>query len=354
MAAGTKPRRRRAGLSTHRSSFSWGRHRTLLAFLVVLGFFVSGTSGVVAYFLPAVTTALHVTGHATTGKGGTHGRTGSGTVQTANPPPPGQPFTVLLLGSDNDTKFPPSGVLTQTMILVRVDPQTHHAVMFSIPRDLWVPIASGGSAKIDAAYAYGGARDAVQTVQNDFNVAVNYWAWIGLGGLVTLVNQLPGGGVDLISQMPILDVQYPYDLTGNNPYANQRIAILPGPQRLNGVNALTYVRSRHGDILEDIARSQKQQELLVAIKDAAKHLNLADIPRIASSLGNEVATSLTPGQIGSIASLAKDFSTDNVTQIVMVDQYQGQYYTSETVSSQAALVPNWSAINALVAQNFPA
>lgn len=345
MAAGTRPRRRRAGLSTHRSTFSWGRHPALLAFLVVLGFAVSGISGAVAYFLPAVTAALNVTGHGAGNSGGhaTH----PGALGTATPAAPGKPFTVLLMGSDNDTKFRPSSVLTQTMILVRVDPTTHHVVMLSIPRDLWVPLSRGGSAKIDTAYADGGAAEAIQTVENNFNVTINYWAWIGLGGLVGVVNQL--GGVDLIAQMPILDVQYPYDLTGSNPYANQRISILPGPQRLDGVNALTYVRSRHGDILEDIARGQKQQELLVDLKDSVKQMNLADVPRIAGSLGNEVATSFGIGQIGAIASLAKDFSNGDVTQIVML----GKDYSSGTVGTESVLLPNWPAINALIAQNFP-
>ncbi len=346
MAAGNQPRRRRAGL--RRSGFAFGRHPILLAFLVVLGFLVAGTSGAVAYFLPAVTAAVKVTGQVTSGKGSK-----SPALQAAStPPPPGQPFTVLLLGSDNDAKFPQDGVLTQTMILVRVDPDTHSAVMLSIPRDLWVPIASGGTEKIDAAYEEGRAKDAVETVESDFNVAVNYWAWIGLGGLVNLVNQL--GGVDVISQMPVLDVQYPYDLSGSNPYANQRIAILPGPQRLDGVNALTYVRSRHGALLEDIARNQKQQELLVDIKDSAKHLNVTDIPRIASALGNEVRTDMSLTQISSIAGLAKDFSNGAVKEIVMLPPD----YTSGTElvngGTEDVLLPNWSNIDALMTKNFPA
>jgi len=308
---------------------------------------VAGTSGAVAYFLPAVTAAVKVTGQATSGRGSKN----PALRAASTPPPPGQPFTVLLLGSDNDTKFPKDGVLTQTMILVRVDPETHSAVMLSLPRDLWVPIASGGTEKIDAAYEEGRARDAVETVESDFNVAVNYWAWIGLGGLVNLVNQL--GGVDVIAQMPVLDVQYPYDLTGNNPYANQRIAILPGPQRLDGVNALTYVRSRHGALLEDIARNQKQQELLVDIKDSAKHLNVTDIPRIASALGNEVRTDMSLTQISSIAGLAKDFSNGEVKEIVMLPPD----YTSGTEqvngSTEDVLLPNWSSIDALMTTNFP-
>jgi len=83
----------------------------------------------------------------------------------AGPPPPGAPFTVLLLGSDEDTKFDPQHVLTQSMILLRVDPQQKTATMLSIPRDLWVPLgATGQNAKIDAAYSYGGSSAAIATV----------------------------------------------------------------------------------------------------------------------------------------------------------------------------------------------
>ncbi len=319
----------------------------MLGAVVVLGFLLSGTSGAVAYFLPALTTALRVTGHATEGKGVKGGKL---PPQPA-PPPPGQPFTVLLLGSDNDAKTQGGPVLTQTMILVRVDPTTKAVVMLSIPRDLWVPLASGGSAKIDAAYEQGQSEDAVQTVESDFKVSVNYWAWIGLNGLVGLVDQL--GGVDAIAQMPVLDVQYPYDLTGTNPYANQRIAVLPGPQRLDGVNALTYVRSRHGALLEDIARNQKQQELLVDIKDSAKHMNLTDIPRIASALGTEVSTDISLSEVGAIAGLARAFSNGDVKELVMLGSDYSSGQEQVNGATEDVLLPNWPAINSLVAQNFP-
>ncbi|MGH7697727.1 MAG: LCP family protein, partial [Candidatus Dormibacteria bacterium] len=289
MAAGTRPRRRRAGLTSQKSPFSWGRHRILLGLLLLVGFALSGAAGVVAYFLPAISAAINITGHPTTGNRGHAGlptpSPGSGGAGS------GQAFNVLLLGSDNDTKFEASRVLTQTMILVRVNPQLHSVVMFSIPRDLWVPLSGGGSNKIDTAYSDGGAAEAIQTVENNFGVSVNYWVWIGLGGLVKLVDDL--GGVNVVAQMPILDDEYPYDLGRGNPYAYDRIMVLPGPQRLGGVNALEYVRSRHGDVLSDIARSQKQQQLLLDIKSAANTLGLGDIPGIASSLSNIVKTDMS-------------------------------------------------------------
>jgi anionic cell wall polymer biosynthesis LytR-Cps2A-Psr (LCP) family protein len=117
------------------------------------------------------------------------------------------------------------------------------------------------------------------------------------------------------------------------------------------VDALEYVRSRHGDILSDIARSQKQQQLLLDIKSAAKTLGLADVPSIASSLGNSLKTDMQLTQVASLLPLAKAFSSGNITQVIMLSQD----YSSVTESDgEQALAPNWTAINALVAQYFPA
>lgn len=319
----------------------------LVAALLVFGFGISGVSGVVAYFLPAITAALNITGHQTTSNA--HGKNPRPTPTIPPITTPNQPINILLLGSDNDTKFEPDHVLTQTMIVVRVNPTAHTVVMFSIPRDLWVPIGDdGGDAKIDAAYADGGAAEAISTVQNNFRITINYWVWIGLGGLVQLVNDLHG--VNIVGQMPIMDDEYPYDLTGSNPYSQARIAILPGPQRLGGVVALEYVRSRHGDILSDIARSQKQQQLLLDIKAAAKDEGLADVPTIAGSLGNDMKTDMSISEVASLLPLAKTLSDGSVQQVIMTGS---PYFSGETIDGEDALVPYWPAINSLVAQYFP-
>jgi len=318
----------------------------LVAALLVFGFGISGVSGVVAYFLPAIGAALNITGHQTSPNGSKHPQS------TPTIPPtttPNQPINILLLGSDNDTKFVADHVLTQTMIVVRVNPTAHTVVMFSIPRDLWVPIGNGGGyAKIDAAYADGGAAEAITTVENNFRISINYWVWIGLGGLVQLVNDLHG--VNIAAQMPIMDDEYPADLTGSNPYLQARIAILPGPQRLGGVVALEYVRSRHGDILSDIARSQKQQQFLLDIKGAAKDEGLADVPTIAGSLGNAMKTDMSISEVASLLPVAKTLSDGSVQQVIMTGS---PYFSSQTIDGQDALLPYWPAINGLVSQYFP-
>ena len=162
-------------------------HPVRLVALTLFCLLLSGFAGAAAYFFPVVVAGV--------------GQTGQTVVVppsrspgvSATPPPSaaaGAPFTVLLLGSDDDSKFQADHVLTQSMILVRVEPATKHVTMLSIPRDLWVPLSTGGSAKIDAAYSYGGAAAAMATVERNFHVHVDEYAWIGLKGLIKLIDQL--------------------------------------------------------------------------------------------------------------------------------------------------------------------
>src|SRR5207237_8876388 len=116
---------------------------------------------------------------------------------TSSPSSPQQvgAFTVLLLGSDDDSKFLGDDVLTQSMILVRVMPATKTVVMLSIPRDLWVPLSTGGMGKIDGAYSYGRAGAAIATVQENFGVHINDYIWVGLLGLFRVIGDIVGRAI---------------------------------------------------------------------------------------------------------------------------------------------------------------
>jgi LCP family protein required for cell wall assembly len=321
--------------------------RSLVA-LFLIGLLTSGLSGALAYFLPVVATAYEQTGQAS-GQGADlpHPPSAAPAAATSTK---GSAFTVLLLGSDDDSKFESDHVLTQSMILVRVDPAAKHVTMLSIPRDLWVPLSVGDSAKIDAAYAYGGASTAVATVEQNFGIRVDDWVWVGLAGLVKLINYM--GGVDLTTSNPVLDDFYPADLENANPYAYKRVLVLPGPQHLDGLHALEYVRSRHGDIQEDFGRSQRQQQVLLALKAKAKGVNPADLPGIAASFNGEFKTSLNLTdlpRIRSLLALANQISDPSqVEQIVLVPPYT----SSAVIDGADVVIPNWSAILPLVRQRF--
>jgi LCP family protein required for cell wall assembly len=314
--------------------------------LVIVGFALSGALGAFVYFFPVFAAAAKQTGQ--------HGDLPTLAPVTATstptaPPAPGAPFTVLLLGSDDDEKFNPNHVLTQSMILVRVTPATGQVTMLSIPRDLWVPLSVGGSAKIDAAYSYGGATAAIATVQRNFHVHIDDYVWIGLKGLIRVIDLL--GGVDVITSNPVLDDFYPNDVTSSDPYDYQRIAVLPGPQHLNGTQALQYVRSRHSDIRGDFGRSFRQQQVLLALRTKAQYLSPADLPDLAAALSNEVKTSMGLDRLRQLLPVASRITLADVRQIVLVDGYG--YTIHEQISGQSALVPVWSRILPLVHQYYP-
>ncbi len=304
--------------------------------MVVLGFVLSGLIGLSAYFLPLFQTAATATA-------------GPGALPNLNPvQAPSQPFTVLLLGSDDDSKFEPDQFNTQSMILVRVDPTTKQATMLSIPRDLWVQLPAHGMGKISWAYRYGGAQGAIDAVQSTFKVHIDDYVWIGLNGLVRLIDKL--GGVNLQVTNPVMDDYYPADLNaGEDPYGYYRVAVLPGATHMDGVHALQYVRSRHGDVRGDFARSERQQQLLLAIKAQASHVNVADLPSLASAFNGEIKTSMGLDRMRAMLSIANDFSGPNVHHVVLVPPFTSEGFAGD----QSVVLPDWDRILPMVHQTFP-
>lgn len=306
---------------------------------------LSGFAGAAAYFFPVVVAGVGQTGQTVVVPPSRSPGVKSTPTQSAAP---GAPFTVLLLGSDDDSKFPADHVLTQSMILVRVEPATKHVTMLSIPRDLWVPLSTGGSAKIDAAYSYGGPSAAIATVERNFHVHVDEYAWIGLKGLIKLIDRL--GGVDLFVTNPVLDDFYPNDIDVTYIYGYKRVAVLPGAQHLNGSNALQYVRSRHNDINGDFGRSARQQQVLLAIKAKASTLSAADLPDIVDALKGEFKTSMGLDRVRSLLGVASAFDLANVKQIVL---YVPAFTSYGLISGQSVVLPHWPQILAVTKANFP-
>jgi LCP family protein required for cell wall assembly len=329
------PPRGPAGPAVRRRRASARRPLFPLIALVVGGFALSGLLGAGAYFLPLLETT------ATTA-------ITSGNVPVPLNPGDTKPFTVLLLGSDDDSKFPADRVLTQSMILVRVDPATKQATMLSIPRDLWVTIPGERSkAKIDTAYEQGGAQEAVATVEANFQVHVDDYVWIGLKGLVHLIDKV--GGVDVTVTNPVMDDFYPADIDTNNPYGYYRVAVLPGATHMDGIHALQYVRSRHGDLRGDFARSERQQQVLLALKAQSKNVSVADLPALASAFNGEIKTSIGVDRIRSLLGLVGEFGGSGIKQTVLLPPYT----SSATIGDQEVIVPDWNLILPLVHQTFP-
>ncbi len=170
---------------------------------------------------------------------------------------PGSPQTILVLGSDGrytDGKGTP--VRSDTIIVVRLDPDKKSTAILSIPRDLRVEIPGYGMDKINAAYAEGGPKLTVRTVKALLNLPISHVVNVNFNGFQRAVNRLGCVYVDI-------DRRYFNSHTGPGGFAT--IDLKPGYQKLCGKDSLDYVRYRHTD--DDFVRAARQQTFLSQAKD---------------------------------------------------------------------------------------
>jgi len=171
--------------------------------------------------------------------------------------PAGAPQTIVLLGSDRrfaDGKDNPPR--SDTIIVVRLDPDKKATAIMSIPRDLKVQIPGFGTDKINGAYHNGGPKLAVRTLRALLGIPIHHVINVNFGGFARAVNRLGGVYADV-------DRRYFNDRGGPGGYAT--IDLKPGYQKLYGQDALDYVRFRHTD--SDFVRAARQQEFLRQAKE---------------------------------------------------------------------------------------
>jgi len=149
------------------------------------------------------------------------------------------------------------GRRSDTMILLHLSATSDKATVISLPRDSYVAIPAYTDAqgvhhaashnKLNAAYAFGGAKLTVQTVELATGVHIDHYVEIGFDGFVTMVNAL--GGINVCSTTAL-----------NDPKSGLKLPA--GTTRLDGAHALAYVRARYVDPTADLGRMKRQQAFL--------------------------------------------------------------------------------------------
>jgi polyisoprenyl-teichoic acid--peptidoglycan teichoic acid transferase len=164
---------------------------------------------------------------------------------------PGNPQTLLLLGSDHrpkDNAEGAGGARSDTIMLLRLDPGKKATAVLSLPRDLKVEIPGHGVDKINAAYDLGGPALTLETVKAVTGLKVNHVINVDFGGFWRAVNAVGCVWADIDRRYFNDSAEYSY------------IDVQPGYQRMCGRKALQYVRFRHEDT--DIVRAARQQDFL--------------------------------------------------------------------------------------------
>jgi polyisoprenyl-teichoic acid--peptidoglycan teichoic acid transferase len=174
----------------------------------------------------------------------------------------GEPQTILILGSDKRPEFKNNKFrgLSDTTMLLRVDPDRNAVALFSLPRDLKVDIPGYGTAKLNEAYFAGGPELTLRTIQgltkvpatDNQGLEVNHIVNVDFEGFARAVNAIDCVYIDV-------DRRY-YHSNEESVEQYEEIDIQPGYQALCGFDALDYARFRHLD--NDVVRAARQQDFL--------------------------------------------------------------------------------------------
>lgn len=190
----------------------------------------------------------------------------------------GVPINVLVLGVDAKPEDGSGGTMrrSDTIMLVRISPESGMVKMLSVPRDLVVEVEPGVEGKINAAYARGGAVQTISALENYADLSIDRYAVVDFEGFEDVVDDIGGVRLDVERE----------DLPPNARLKRE------GVQRLNGHRALLFARYR-GTAGGDLDRIKRQQELVAALRSQAlRWKGVRRLPRVAVTIKKHVETDM--------------------------------------------------------------
>ncbi|HYM83253.1 MAG TPA: LCP family protein, partial [Candidatus Dormibacteraeota bacterium] len=240
----------------------------------------------------------------------------------ATPPTATSRITILLSGIDSAPGR--QHALTDTLMVVSIDPTTKRVAMVSVPRDVaGFPLYDGRTfdGKINSLMSWAQAHPSefpdgplptvIREIGYIVGVPIQYFAAVDLYGFRRLIDAV--GGVTVNVERPIDDPVY--DWLDGSP---QGFHLAAGPQRLDGRLALAYVRSRYGAGDNDFTRAHRQQQLLLALRDRfADPAMLPRLPELIQIAGDTVRTNFPVERLSEMLQLAEQVDRSNVTQVVL-------------------------------------
>jgi LCP family protein required for cell wall assembly len=276
------------------------------------------------------------------------------TGQTLRLPQLARPVNILVLGIkvlSSDLDNPPEEVqdlgyhalvnsfdgLSDTMLLIRFDPEANDLTVLSIPRDTRSYVDGAGVTKLNEANRLGGpalSATAVSELLND--TRIDRYVRINVQGVEKLIDAL--GGVE---------VYVPKDMKYTDESQHLYIDLKEGEQTLNGEEAMDFLRYRY-DETGDIGRVQRQQTLMRAIQEQTlSPSTLTRIPQIFSVIQSHVDTNLSVEELLALVGFASRMERSDVQMVMLPGNFSspGQY-------SLSYWLPQERAISQMVARYF--
>lgn len=218
-----------------------------------------------------------------------------------------------------DRRNPDDNSRSDSIMVISLNKKAEKVKVSSLMRDMYIPIPGKEDNRINAAYAYGGPLLAIKTINSNFGLNIRDYVTIDFFGLEDLIDKVGGVTIDVKAYETKLS-----------------LVDKPGPQKLNGKQALAYSRIRYvGNA--DYERTERQRRVLNELFKTIKAQGTAKLPSMVSTLLPYVETSLSNNEIINLAVEAAKFNTNSIEQFRLpVDGT----FKSQTIRGMSVLVPN--------------
>ena len=251
-----------------------------------------------------------------------------------------RPVNILVMGLDEDLDAPPGsdavfGGRTDTLLLVRVNPQDETLRVMSIPRDTRVQIPDYGIAKINHANVEGGPALVAHTIANNLgNVQIDRYVRVNTVAFREIVD-LVGG----------IEIEVPHRMEYTDQTQGLYIDLYPGWQTLNGDQAEQFARFRSD--MGDVGRVQRQQVLLKSLRERLTNpMVVPSLPQAIRVVQRYVDTNLTLEEMLALANFGMEIDADEFQMVMLPGRFSG---VSEFEASY--WLPDWEA-SATILQTF--
>ena len=272
-----------------------------------------------------------------------------------------KPVSMLLIGVDSSQDGVTSGYNGDVLLLATFNPETLRVTLTSIPRDMYLKTAcsNGKYRRINTTTWGSSSTCAVQTVENLFDVDIDYYAKINFKGVVKLVNAV--GGIDV-------DVDYSIcEQNSSRKWGNKTVFVEAGKQHLNGEQALALARNRHkpndgskvGKNMakycptytkgnrNDYTRGKNQMKVILGVANAGTKIKDPNkIVKILDTIKSNFQTNVTSKDLLNMYNLAKSMVISDNTNLVNVQRSQlsgynawGYVYDVSSKSYPAVTIP---------------
>ena len=223
-------------------------------------------------------------------------------------------WTVAVFGVDSRDGGVGKGANADVQIICNVDMATGDVGLVSVYRDTYLKTGSGTRyAKINEAYAIGGPEQAVAALNSNLDLNIENYVTFNWKAVADTIEMLGGVDIDITDKefyymnAYIHETSIKAGINAENPAANYIKG--PGPQHLNGVQAVAYARLRYMDT--DFERTRRQREVISQCLDKAKKADLATLTSIIDTVLPQVAFNIDTADI---VELAKGISRYNIKE----------------------------------------